>query len=52
MKLASLKESRDGRLVVASRNLTRAAFGPVQTMQALLDDWDPIPRAQRRPMPR
>ncbi|GJL88177.1 MAG: 2-keto-4-pentenoate hydratase [Minwuia thermotolerans] len=42
MKLASLNEGRDGRLVVVSRDLTRAA--PVAdiapTMQAALDNWD------------
>lgn len=40
MKLASLKEGRDGRLIVVSKDMTRAAFGPVATMQALLDEWD------------
>ena len=42
MKLASLKEGRDGRLVVVSKDLTRcadaAAVAP--TLQAALDDWD------------
>ncbi len=42
MKLASLNEGRDGRLVVVSRDLSRAA--PVAeiapTMQAALDNWD------------
>jgi len=42
MKLASLKERRDGRLVVVSKDLTRcasaAAIAP--TLQAVLDDWD------------
>jgi fumarylacetoacetate (FAA) hydrolase len=43
MKLASLKsKSRDGRLVVVSRDLTRAVNAPVATMQALLDDWDEL----------
>ncbi len=41
MKLASLKHGRDGRLVVVSRDLTRAVeagrFAP--TLQAALDDW-------------
>jgi len=41
MKLASLKEGRDGRLVVVSKDLTRcadaAAVAP--TLQAALDDW-------------
>jgi fumarylacetoacetate (FAA) hydrolase len=42
MKLASLKQSRDGRLVVVSRDLTRAtdAFFVVPTLQAALDEWD------------
>src|SRR6187549_1382294 len=45
MKLATLKDgSRDGRLVVVSRDLTRftdAAF-LVPTLQAALDDWQRI----------
>ena len=42
MKLASLNHGRDGRLVVVSRDLTRAtdAFIVVPTLQAALDDWD------------
>ncbi|AVO46271.1 fumarylacetoacetate hydrolase family protein [Phreatobacter cathodiphilus] len=42
MKLASLKHGRDGRLVVVSRDLTRAtdAFPVVSTLQAALDDWE------------
>jgi fumarylacetoacetate (FAA) hydrolase len=42
MKLASLKHGRDGRLVVVSRDLTRAtdAFFVVPTLQAALDDWE------------
>ncbi|GJD48811.1 hypothetical protein OPKNFCMD_1537 [Methylobacterium crusticola] len=41
MKLASLKHGRDGRLVVVSRDLTRAtdAFIVVPTLQQALDDW-------------
>lgn len=41
MKLASLAHGRDGRLVVVSRDLTRAtdAFPVVPTLQAALDDW-------------
>ncbi len=39
MKLASLKGGRDGRLVVVSRDLTRAAMAGVPTLQAALDDW-------------
>ena len=42
MKLASLKDGRDGRLVVVSNDLSRCAVphGGVTTMQALLDRWD------------
>lgn len=42
MKLASLKHGRDRRLVVVSRDLTRAtdAFTVVPTLQAALDDWE------------
>lgn len=41
MKLASLKDGRDGRLVVVSKDLTRCAdAGAVApTLQAALDDW-------------
>lgn len=42
MKLATLKtSSRDGRLVVVSRDLSRAVAVPdvAETMQAALDDW-------------
>ena len=41
MKLASLKGGRDGRLVVVSRDLERAALaqGIAPTLQAALDDW-------------
>jgi len=44
MKLASLKGGRDGRLVLVSRDLTRAAPAPgiASTLQAALDDWDRI----------
>jgi fumarylacetoacetate (FAA) hydrolase len=44
MKLASLKDGRDGRLVVVSTDLTRAveASAVAPTLQAALDDW---PRA-------
>ncbi len=44
MKLASLKDGRDGRLVVVSRDLTRAveAAGVASTLQAALDQWDMI----------
>ncbi len=42
MKLASLKDRRDGRLVVVSRDLTRCAdaHAVAPTMQAALDDWE------------
>lgn len=42
MKLASLKHGRDGRLIVVSRDLTRAvpAEWIAPTMQAALDNWD------------
>ena len=42
MKLASLKGGRDGRLIVVSRDLRRAADagGIAPTLQAALDDWD------------
>ena len=41
MKLASLKQGRDGRLVVVSRDLARAADASdiAATMQEALDDW-------------
>ncbi len=41
MKLASLKQGRDGLLVVVSRDLTRAVKVPAiaATLQAALDDW-------------
>ena len=44
MKLASLKDGRDGRLVVVSRDLSRCldAGGVAATMQAALDDWSNI----------
>lgn len=42
MKLASLKEGRDGRLVIVSKDLKRMtpAGGIAPTMQAALDNWD------------
>ncbi len=43
MKLATLKDgTRDGKLVVVSRDLTRAteAFNIAATLQRALDDWD------------
>jgi len=41
MKLASLKDGRDGRLVVVSKDLTRftSAASVAPTLQAALDDW-------------
>ncbi|MEO1079309.1 MAG: fumarylacetoacetate hydrolase family protein [Pseudomonadota bacterium] len=44
MKLASLKEGRDGRLVVVSRDLQRccSASNIAPTMQAALDDWSAL----------
>jgi fumarylacetoacetate (FAA) hydrolase len=44
MKLASLRQGRDGRLVVVSADLTRAtdAFFIAPTLQAALDDWERI----------
>ncbi len=45
MKLATLRDgSRDGRLIVVSRDLSQAAFaeGEVRTMQAALDVWDTV----------
>ncbi|MEJ2434325.1 MAG: 2-keto-4-pentenoate hydratase, partial [Pseudolabrys sp.] len=42
MKLASLKDGRDGRLVVVSRDLSRCADARAvaPTLQAALDDWE------------
>ncbi|MDO4249879.1 MAG: fumarylacetoacetate hydrolase family protein [Moraxella sp.] len=41
MKFAALKNnSRDGRLVLVSRDLSRYLEPAVTTLQALLDDWD------------
>ncbi len=41
MKLASLKaRSRDGQLVIVSRDLTRAMAAPIATLQAALDEWE------------
>ena len=51
MKLATLKDStRDGRLVVVSRDLTRCSeVGHIaRTLQAALDDWAHVaPRLER-----
>ena len=42
MKLASLKDGRDGQLIVVSRDLSKAvdASDIAQTLQAALDEWD------------
>jgi fumarylacetoacetate (FAA) hydrolase len=42
VKLASLKSGRDGKLIVVSRDLTRAAHAAAiaPTLQAAIDDWD------------
>lgn len=42
MKLASLKSGRDGKLVVVSKDLTKAADASdiAPTLQAALDEWD------------
>jgi fumarylacetoacetate (FAA) hydrolase len=44
MKLATLRDgSRDGRLVVVSRDLTRClSVMPIATLQQALDEWDAI----------
>ena len=44
MKLASLKDGRDGRLVIVSRDLTKAADASdiAPTLQAALDEWDVV----------
>lgn len=44
MKLASLKNGRDGKLVVVSRDLTRMAdaFEIAPTLQAAIDEWDAV----------
>ena len=50
MKLASLKQGRDGVLVVVSRDLERCVAVPhiAQTLQAVLDDWhEAAPRLMR-----
>ena len=40
MKLASLKQGRDGRLALVSRDLSRAVLAQAaETLQAALDDW-------------
>lgn len=50
MKLASLKQGRDGKLIVVSRDLSHAvaADGIAPTLQAALDQWERIsPRLQQ-----
>jgi fumarylacetoacetate (FAA) hydrolase len=49
MKLASLKSGRDGKLVVVSKDLTRAAAVPnVATLQQAFDGWGEIaPKLER-----
>lgn len=44
MKLASLKDGRDGRLAVVSRDLSRCADASTvaPTLQAALDNWDAV----------
>jgi fumarylacetoacetate (FAA) hydrolase len=51
MKLASLKQGRDGRLIIVSRDLKKytAADGIAETLQAALDDWAHIePQLRQR----
>ena len=50
MKLASLKEGRDGRLVVVSRDLARCLPVPdiAATMQQALDRWEALAPPLRR----
>ena len=41
MKLATLNQGgRDGKLIVVSRDLSRFAHAPINTLQNALDDWD------------
>ncbi len=44
MKIASIKDGRDGRLAVVSRDLTRAVFADdiAPTLQSALDDWSVV----------
>lgn len=44
MKLASLKDGRDGQLIIVSTDLSKAAHASdiAPTLQAALDDWDVI----------
>ena len=47
MKLASLKSGRDGRLVVVSKDLSKAVAVPeiAHTLQQALDNWDAAAKA-------
>jgi fumarylacetoacetate (FAA) hydrolase len=50
MKLASLKQGRDGMLVIVSRDLSRSVAVPhiAPTLQAAMDDWaHAVPRLMR-----
>ncbi len=51
MKLASLADGRDGRLVVVSDDLAVCAAAPVPTLQAALDDWEGWEPELRRLVP-
>ena len=44
MKLASLKSGRDGKLVIVSRDLTRAtaAYNIADTLQEALENWETV----------
>jgi fumarylacetoacetate (FAA) hydrolase len=43
MKLASLKQGRDGRLILVTRDLSRAVLAKAaETLQAALDDWTSV----------
>jgi hypothetical protein len=44
MKLASLKDGRDGRLVVVSRDLSRCVAGPdiAATLQQAIERWEEV----------
>lgn len=51
MKLASLKDGRDGRLIIVSKDMSRgiSAGDIAQTLQAALDNWDCLlPRLEQR----
>ena len=43
MKLATLRDgTRDGELVVVSRDLSRCVPGPITSLQGTLDRWDEV----------